>query len=74
MAKESDEHVTPALTPPPTISIRNKIGSRIKDAVKDKRKQKEKDKVEPEKKEKTREKVEKVLSIYISTEDCLDYD
>lgn len=61
VAKESDEYVTPAPTPPPTISIRNKIGTRIKDAVKEKRKQREKDKVENEKKEKTREKVEKFI-------------
>ncbi|KAJ8716260.1 hypothetical protein PYW08_013545 [Mythimna loreyi] len=60
VSRESDEYVTPAPTPPPIISIRNKIGSRIKDAV-DKRKSKEKDKVENEKKDKSREKVEKFI-------------
>ncbi|KAJ8713341.1 hypothetical protein PYW07_013711 [Mythimna separata] len=61
VARESDEYVTPAPTPPPIISIRNKIGTRIKDFTAEKRKQKEKDKAENEKKEKSREKVEKFI-------------
>ncbi|KAH9644140.1 hypothetical protein HF086_010355 [Spodoptera exigua] len=60
--KESDEYPTPTHTPPPAISIRDKIGSRIT-AVKEKRRQKEKEKEKEKDSEKklTRDKVEKFI-------------
>ncbi|XP_022830427.1 multiple C2 and transmembrane domain-containing protein-like [Spodoptera litura] len=63
-SKESDEYPTPTHTPPPAVSIRDKIGSRIT-AVKERRRQKEKEKEREKEKENekklSRDKVEKFI-------------
>ncbi|XP_050563912.1 multiple C2 and transmembrane domain-containing protein isoform X3 [Spodoptera frugiperda] len=63
-SKESDEYPTPTHTPPPPVSIRDKIGSHIT-AVKERRRQKEKEKEREKEKENekklSRDKVEKFI-------------
>ncbi|KAF9811415.1 hypothetical protein SFRURICE_002784 [Spodoptera frugiperda] len=63
-SKESDEYPTPTHTPPPPVSIRDKIGSHIT-AVKERRRQKEKEKEREKERENekkiSRDKVEKFI-------------
>ncbi|KAG6461660.1 hypothetical protein O3G_MSEX012768 [Manduca sexta] len=61
VANESDEYLTPSTSPPPKISIRDRIGSRIS-AVKERRRRMEQERnMAKDRKKQSRDKVEKFI-------------